>query len=72
MGQKLYEYAAIYTPLQTKEQNDRGEKPKSELIVKPTPVLADGEAEVRVVASRAIPDGYSDRLAQIDLVVRDF
>lgn len=72
MAMKLYEYAIIYTPLQTKEQNDRGEKPKSELIVDVTRVLAASEKEADIVASRAIPDKYLDKLECIQIAMRDF
>jgi len=72
MAMKLYEYAIIYTPLQTKEQNDRGERPKSELVVDVTRVLAASEKEADIVASRSIPDKYLDKLECIQIAMRDF
>lgn len=70
--QKLYEYVVIYTPFQTKDQKDLGEKPKSQLLVDVTRVLADDDKQVAMLAARAIPAGYEDKLAQIDIAVRPF
>jgi hypothetical protein len=69
---KLYEFAVIYTPLQTKEQHDRGEKPKSELIVDVTRVLAGSDKEAMMLAARAIPDKYTGQLEQVEIALRPF
>jgi hypothetical protein len=45
MSMKIYEYAVIHHPIATKEQQDRGEKPRSELIVDVTRVLARDDKE---------------------------
>lgn len=72
MGQKIYEFAVIYTPLQTKEQNDRGEEPRSEIIVDVQRVLADDDKQAMLLAARAIPSDYANRLSQVDIAVRPF
>jgi hypothetical protein len=69
---KLFEYAVIYTPLQTKDQNERGEDPKSELVVDVTRTLAESEREAMMHASRAIPAQYADKLSQLDIAIRPF
>lgn len=69
---KLFEYAVIYTPRNTKEQIDAGKVSKPELLVKITPVLARDEAEARMLAARAIPETHVDMLDQLTIVVRDF
>lgn len=69
---KLYEYCVIHTPLPTKDQAERGEEPKSELVVDVTRVLASDEREAGMHAARAIPSQFVDRLSQLDIAVRPF
>jgi hypothetical protein len=69
---KLYEYAVIYNPLPTKEQVERGEKPKSELIVDVKRVLSNDEKEAAMLAARAIPETYTDRLDRVEIALRPF
>lgn len=72
MSAKIYEFAVLYHPLATKDQNDRGEKPKSELIVDVQRVLARDEKEASMLAARAIPDGYTDKLDRVEIALRPF
>lgn len=69
---KLFEYAVIYNPLPTKEQNERGEKPKSELIVDVKRVLSNSEKEAMMLAARDIPDAYTDKLDRVEIALRPF
>jgi hypothetical protein len=69
---KLFEYAVLYHPKPTKEQNDRGETPKSEVVIPPKSVMAIDAAQVSVLAARSIPDVHVDRLEDIEIVVRPF
>lgn len=68
----LFEAAIIYTPLQTKEQHERGEKPKSELVVPITTIIAGTEKEADIQASRLIPEKYLDQLSCIEIALRPF
>lgn len=70
--QKIYEYAILYHPMQTKEQRDRGESRKSIILVPITPILAKDDKEVQVLAARYIPDEYLNRLDQVEVAVRPF
>lgn len=69
---KLYEYAVIYNPLPTKDQDERGETPKSLLIVDVTRALAGTDKEIMMLAARSIPSEYTDKLDQIEIAVRPF
>ena len=69
---KLYEYAVIYNPLPTKDQKERGETPKSELIVDVTRVISNNEKEASMMAARAIPETYTDRLDRVEIALRPF
>ncbi len=69
---KLFEFAVIYNPLQTQAQKDLGEKPKSELVVDVTRLLANNEKEALMMAARAIPDKYTDKLEQVEIACRPF
>lgn len=67
---KLFEYAVIFHPKPTKEEREAGTTPKSELIADLTSVLARDEKEVGIIAARAIPEKFTDRLDDIEIVVR--
>ena len=69
---KLYEYAVLYNPLPTKDQNDRGEKPKSELIVDVKRVLSNSEKEAMMLAARDIPADFTDKLDRVEIALRPF
>ena len=69
---KLYEYAVIYNPLQSKEQSERGEKPKSTLIVDVKRVLANSDKEALMLAARDIPADYTDKLDRVEIACRPF
>lgn len=69
---KLFEYSVLYHPKPTKEQHDRGEEPKSELLIPPTSLLASSQDQVSVLAARAIPATHVDKLEDVEIVVRPF
>lgn len=69
---KLYEYAAIFNPIATKEQNERGDKPKSLLIVDVKRVLANSDKEAMMLAARDIPAEYTDKLDRVEIALRPF
>lgn len=69
---KLFEYAVLYHPHQTKEQRDRGESARSELIIDVQRVLARDDKEVNLVAARGIPEKFLDKLDRIEVAVRPF
>lgn len=69
---KLYEYAVIYNPAPTKDQNERGEKPKSELIVDVKRVLSNSDKEAMMLAARDIPADYTDKLDRVEIALRPF
>lgn len=69
---KLYEYAIIYNPLATKDQVERGEKPKSVLIVDVQRTLANDDKEAGMIAARAIPEEYVSKLDRVEIALRPF
>jgi hypothetical protein len=69
---RLFEYAVLYHPKPTKEQNDRGETPKSEVLIEPKSVLASTPDQVSVLAGRAIPETHVDKLEDVEIIVRPF
>jgi hypothetical protein len=69
---KLFEYAVLYHPKQTKEQHDRGENPKSVLVTEPTSILAGSDDEVSILAARSIPPEHLSHLDDIEITVRPF
>lgn len=69
---KLFEYAIIHNPKASKEDRDAGRNPKSKLVVDVTRVLAEDDSQVQILAGRAIPEEYLDKLDQIVIAVRPF
>lgn len=69
---KLFEFAVLYHPKPTKEQNERGETPKSVLVTEPTTILATSEQEVSIKAAQSIGSDYADKLDDVEIVVRPF
>ena len=72
MANKLFEYAVIYHPSSTKEQKERGEEAKSNIVVPLTSVLAKDIAAVQMLAARAIPEEYTDMLDRVEIAIRPF
>lgn len=69
---KIFEYAVIYHPVATKDQTERGEKPKDELLVDVTRVLANNDKEAAMLAARSIPEAYTDKLDRVEIALRPF
>jgi hypothetical protein len=69
---RLFEYAILYHPLRTKADEDEGREPKSQLLVQPTPLLANDQQEATLVAARQIPDAYLDKLSSVEIAIRPF
>ena len=59
---EVYEYIIVYTG----DDSWAGAK----ILAGPVTLLASDEGVVRMEAARAIPDGYADRLDDIDIHVR--
>jgi hypothetical protein len=68
----LFEYAVIHNPLPTKDQAERGETPKSSLIVDVKRVLANNDKEAMMLAARDIPADYTDKLDRVEIALRPF
>jgi len=68
----LYEFAVLYHPKQTKDQAERNEWPKSTQVVPLTTILAGSEAEVSILAGRAIPEEHLAHLDDVQILVRSF
>ncbi len=69
---KLFEYAILYHPGQTKADRDAGQDTKSVILKPPTTVIAGDETAVRTIAAREIPQDYLDKLDKVEVVVRPF
>lgn len=69
---KLFEYAVLFHPTKTKEQLELGEDPRTIVVTKPITLIATSEKEVAMIASKGIPDSYSDKMDNVEIVVRPF
>jgi len=69
---RLFEYAVLFHPRATKDQVERGDLPESQLIVDITQVLARSDKEALMVATRAIPEEYADKLDRVEIALRPF
>lgn len=69
---KLYEYALLYHPKPEKDAAGKDIQAKSSIIKVPVMVLANSPEEVGILASRAIPDEFIDKLEDVEIIVRPF
>lgn len=70
---KLYEYAVLYHPRPVKTKEGEEEKPqRSKLLVDVTRILANNEKEAAMIAARAIPEEYVDKLDRVEIALRPF
>lgn len=67
---KLFEYAIMHHPKQTKEQAERGDWPKSVLLKALTPVVEENETAVKIKAAREIPETHLEHLSEVEILVR--
>lgn len=67
---KLFEYAVILHNNVADAKKSKGAV--ATLIVKPTTVLAKDQAQAMLLAGRAIPAEYLDRLDQVEVACRPF
>lgn len=70
--QKLFEYAILFNPIQTKEDRDNGKKPQTVLLKDVTRLLAEDQNEVTLIAAREIAPEYLGVLSQVTIAVRPF
>lgn len=68
---QLFQYSILYVP--KKKSSDKTSKTdKAQVLVKVTDVLAEDAQQATILASRAIPEAYLDRLDEVQLAVRPF
>lgn len=78
MKGQLFQYAILYHPKLAASKVIEGlgageiETKKSELLQEPKSVVAESEDEVRMLASRDIPEQYTEKLDQVEVLVRPF
>ena len=70
---KLFEYVVIYHPHEKKDAAGNPlEQKKSIIVTDVTRVLATSDKEVGMLAAKAIPDDYNDKLEDVEIVIRPF
>lgn len=65
---KIYQFAALLLPT----DNEKEDGKQAELIVPVTTVVAANDNAATVLAGRAIPEAYLDRLDRVQVAVRPF
>lgn len=65
----LFYYSVVYFP---KQKRDAEEKSEPKILIEPTLVVAEDEAQVRFKATRKIPAEYENKIDQIEIYVRPF
>lgn len=69
MSVQLYEYAVI---LQPKIDKDGEITEKGEVVVEPTTILANDQEQASLIAARAIPESFIDRIERLTVAIRPF
>jgi hypothetical protein len=73
MSDKLYEYAILFHPKTRKtKEGEEPEAPRSKILTDLQRVLARDDKTVAILAARAIPEEFVDKLEQVEIVVRPF
>lgn len=66
---RLFEYAILLHPI---TEDTTKAAPPSKILVEPTVILAASVDEAQMVAARAIPEAYIERLQEVEIAVRPF
>lgn len=69
---QLFEYVALYHPKSKKDKVGNEVVEKSKLIFDIQRAVAVSPEEVGILAARAIPDEYLDKLDDVEIIVRPF
>jgi hypothetical protein len=69
---KLYSYAVLFHPKSTRDPGGNDTTPPSEILIKPTDVLAADDKTVAMIATRAIPKEYEQKLDLCEVIVKPF
>lgn len=69
---RIFQYAVVYNPKATKDAQGNDTTPKAEMIIEPKFILAKDDKEVGMRAAREIPEGYLDKLDEVEIAVRPF
>lgn len=70
---KLFEYEVLYHPKTKKDAaGNPMEEKKSILVSAPQHVLAVSDKEVAMLAARSLPEDYTDKLDDVEIVIRPF
>lgn len=70
---KLFEYAVLYHPREKKDAAGNPIEQKRSIIVTDlTRVLAVSDKEVGMLAAKAIPAAYDDKLEDVEIIIRPF
>jgi hypothetical protein len=72
MPSKVYEYVILHHPKAKDSKNGERHEQSSTLIVDVTRVVAKEEQVVAMLAARAIPDAFTDRLDEVEIAIRPF
>lgn len=69
---KLFEYAIVHSPKETKDAQGNDTTAPAKLVIEPKHILAKDEKEVAMRAAREIPESLLDKLDEIEVLVRPF
>jgi hypothetical protein len=69
---KLYTYCVLYHPKPSRDAGGNDTTPPSQILIKPTDVLAQDDKTVAMIATRQIPKEYEDKLELLEIIVRPF
>lgn len=69
---KLFTYAVLFHPRPLRDAGGNDTTPPSQILIKPTEVLAQDDKTVAMIATRQIPEEYADKLDLVEVIVRPF
>ena len=70
MKGNLFTYAVLYHPKVIKDAAGNEIQESSTILVQPTSIIAQDDGGARIIAARAIPAEFTDKLEQVEIIVR--
>ena len=69
---KLFQYAVLYHPKESKDAAGNDTTLPSEIVVPLTTTLSSSQEQVAMKAARAVPEKFADKLDRVEIIVRPF
>jgi hypothetical protein len=67
---RLFTFAVLHHPKVVKDAAGNEIQELSTILIQPTSIIAQDDSSARILAARAIPAEFMDKLEQVEIIVR--